>query len=99
MKPLPSKVQEWIESEWPEIDGHYNRNEYMRQIKDGAERTANHLMQVIRLQREALEFYANGRHLWAESEDKPENVCDPIGHTAKQALTQSREILGDKESE
>ena len=37
---------------------------------------------------EALKFYANGRHLWAESEVAPEgvNVCPPIGGYAREAL-------------
>lgn len=44
------------------------------------------LEQKLAVAVEVLEFYANGRHLWAESEAKPGNVCDPIGFYAQQAL-------------
>lgn len=36
--------------------------------------------------KEALKFYAAGRHLWNESEKRPGNICPPIGHYAQQAL-------------
>jgi hypothetical protein len=36
--------------------------------------------------REALKFYADGKHIMQESEFRKGNVCPPIGHYAKLAL-------------
>lgn len=35
---------------------------------------------------EALEMYGAGRHIWAESEARPGNVCKPIGFYANEVL-------------
>lgn len=45
----------------------------------------------------ALEFYARGEHLMRESEPAPCNVCPPIGHHAKQALTRAAALAGKEQ--
>jgi hypothetical protein len=82
MKPLPSKVQEWIDKKF----GNESTAVSYGQVQ-GAEYMAHHLMQVIRLQGEALEIYSSARVLHAG---------DDGTKYAKQALTQTREIIGDE---
>jgi hypothetical protein len=50
--------------------------------------------EAIRVMREHLKFYANGKHLMSESEAHPGNVCPPIGHYAKIGLAECERILG-----
>lgn len=48
-------------------------------------RNAELVAEVTKL-REALQFYADGKHIMAESEPGPANVCPPTGHYAREAL-------------
>ena len=80
MKPLPKKLQSKID-DLVDNDG-----------VDVPEKIANHLLQVIRLQREALEKISCN-HKNAGKTDKQVVPCC----IAREALTQSKEILGDDE--
>ena len=46
------------------------------------------LLDAIDTLAEALEFYAEGKHIMQESEYSPVNVCPPIGSHAREALAQ-----------
>lgn len=45
----------------------------------------------------ALEFYSRGEHIMRESEPAPCNVCPPIGHHAKRALTRAAALAGKEQ--
>lgn len=83
---------EWNTSEPASVGWRSNRANNAAYCRAFNPSTALALISALRTAREALEYYAKGRHLFGEAEFSPANVCPPIGFHAQEALAKLDEV-------
>ena len=98
---MPKNIQAWINEELSghTIAAHTSKSDFPCHYEIAQRRMAHHLLEVIEMQREALEKIKQKSIEGVDNLDESDAKLSACYVSAKQALSRTKEILGEVDGE